>query len=319
VLAAENGDYAEAVRQAKIALGIFETLGLRERSAFAATVLGSALRYLGDREASRRCFQAAMDLRTQLGDRRGVSVAMNNLALLALDDGDLAGAREQFAAALVLKRLLGDNHSLALGLANLADVLIRMGELDAAQRALSEASELAADIGNPQLIGILAANHGDLAARQQRWAEAAAHYQASVLAHREGGHAHDVVVALIGLGRATYWLGHPDEAIRHLRTAEAMATQIAHPQGLADVRAALAEIGESATAGPLPDGLTTRQVEVLRLLAAGLSNKQIAGELHLSPVTVERHLATVYRKLSLGGRVEAASYAVSHGIAAPAR
>src|SRR5215475_14404232 len=78
-------------------------------------------------------------------------------------------------------------------------------------------------------------------------------------------------------------------------------------------------ICESADAAALPDGLTVRQVDVLRLLAAGLSNKQIAAELSLSPVTIERHLATVYRKLGLGGRVEAARYAVTHGLAAPAR
>jgi DNA-binding NarL/FixJ family response regulator len=76
---------------------------------------------------------------------------------------------------------------------------------------------------------------------------------------------------------------------------------------------------ERHLATALPDGLTVRQVDVLRLLAAGLSNKQIAAELCLSPVTIERHLATVYRKLGLGGRVEAARYAVTHGLAAPAR
>src|SRR6185312_13583229 len=89
VLAAENGDYPEAVRLAKIALGIFDTLGLPERSALAATVLGSAFRYLGDRDAAGRCFQAALDLRAKLDDRRGLSVALNNLALMALDEGDL--------------------------------------------------------------------------------------------------------------------------------------------------------------------------------------------------------------------------------------
>ena len=47
--------------------------------------------------------------------------------------------------------------------------------------------------------------------------------------------------------------------------------------------------------------LTGRQAEVLRLLAAGLSNKQIAAELFLSPATVERHLATIYRNLGLAG------------------
>lgn len=54
-----------------------------------------------------------------------------------------------------------------------------------------------------------------------------------------------------------------------------------------------------------------------RLLAAGLSNKQIAAELQLSPATVERHLATVYRKLGVTGRVDAARYALAHGLAAP--
>ena len=319
VLAAENGDYPEAVRLARIALNVFDSLGMRERSAFAATVLGSAYRYLDDRAAARRCFETALDLRAALGDRRGVSVAMNNLALMALDDGDLAGARANLEQALVIKRQLGDHHSLAIGLANLTDVLIRTHELEAARRTLAEAGELAEDLGNPRLSGLLAANHGYLAAAEGRWADAARHYQAAALAHQQGGHAHDVVVALTGLGRAVYRLGRPGEAARHLRAAEALAAGIANPQRLADVRTALAEIGESADAGALPDGLTARQVDVLRLLAGGMSNKQIAGELHLSPVTVERHLATVYRKLSLGGRVEAARYAVAHGLAAPAR
>jgi DNA-binding NarL/FixJ family response regulator len=123
---------------------------------------------------------------------------------------------------------------------------------------------------------------------------------------------------MIGLGRAMHRLGRTNEAIRRLRDAEALATQIASPQRLAELRAALAEIGEGG-AGPLPDGLTTRQAEVLRLLAGGMSNKQIASELYLSPATVERHLATIYRKLSLTGRVEATRYAVQNGLAGPAR
>jgi predicted ATPase/DNA-binding CsgD family transcriptional regulator len=318
-LAAENGDYPEAVRLAKTALGIFDTLGLRERSAFAASVLGSAYRYLGDRDAASRCFQTALDLRAELGDRRGLSVAVNNLALMALDDGDLAMARENLEQSLVIKRQLGDQNSLAIGLANLSDVLIRLGELDAARRALDEAAELAKGLGNPQVTGLLEANRGFLAAEQDRWAESADHYRAATLAHEEGGQAHDIVVALTGLGRAVHRLGRPGEAARHLRAAEALAAGIANPQRLADVRAALAETGESANAAALPDGLTVRQVDVLRLLADGLTNKQIAAELCLSPGTVERHLATVYRKLGLGGRVEAARYAVTHGLAAPPR
>jgi len=319
VLAAENGDYLEAVRLATTALGIFDTLGLRERSAFAATVLGSAHRYLGDRNAAARCFQTAMALRAELGDRRGMSVALNNLALMALDDGDLAMARENLERSLIIKRQLGDQNSLAIGLANLSDVLIRSGELDAARRALDEATELAEGLGNPQVTGLLEANRGFLSAEQGRWAESADHYRAATLAHEEGDQAHDIVVALTGLGRAVHRLGRADEAARHLRAAEALAAGIANPQRLADVRAALAEIGEGADAAALPGGLTARQADVLGLLARGLTNKQIAAELSLSPWTVERHLATIYRKLGLGGRVEAARYAVTHGLTAPAR
>jgi DNA-binding NarL/FixJ family response regulator len=139
-----------------------------------------------------------------------------------------------------------------------------------------------------------------------------------VLAHEEAGHANDVAAARIGLGRACYRLGRLEEAVRHLRGAEALAGEISNPQRLADARSALAEAGEGP-AGPPPGGLTARQAEVLCLLAAGLSNKEIAAELYLSPATVERHLATIYRRLGLSGRVEATRYAVTQGLAGQTR
>jgi predicted ATPase/DNA-binding NarL/FixJ family response regulator len=314
VLAAENSDYAAAVGQARVALREFERLGLTEPMAFAATVLGSAQRYLGDHAAARRSLQSAAGLREQLGDRRGVSAATNNLALLAMDEGDLARARELFEQTLVIKRQLGEPQSIAIGLANLADVLIKVGQWEAASRALGEAGELAETVGNPQLIGTLRCNQGNLAAQRRRWDQAAAHYQAAIAAHQDAGHPHDAVEAMIGLGRSLARLGRGEEAVRQLRAAEAVAEGIGSPQSQAEVRAALADLGETG-AGALPDGLTARQAEVLRLLAAGLSNKDIAAELFLSPATVERHLATIYRKLGVGGRVEAARYAIARGLA----
>jgi non-specific serine/threonine protein kinase len=315
VLAAENGDYTAAVRQGQQALAVFEPLGQREPMAHAATVVGSAHRYLGDRAAARRSFQAAMDLRASVGDRRGVSVALNNMALLEMDDGDLGRARELFEEALVIKRQLGEQRSLAIGLANLADVLIRSGQWEPARRALAEAAELAEGIGNPQLVGTLRCSQGNLAVRERDWARAAGHFEAAAAAHREAGHPHDTVEAMIGLGRAWHQMGRTADALRQLRAAEALAAQIANPQRLAEVRAALAEAGDPVA---LPDGLTARQAEVLGLLASGLSNKEIAGQLYLSPATVERHLATVYRKLGVTGRVEAARYAMVHGLATAA-
>jgi predicted ATPase/DNA-binding NarL/FixJ family response regulator/DNA-binding XRE family transcriptional regulator len=314
VLAAENGDYAAAVRHAEIAITIFVSLGLAERQAFAATVLGSAQRYLGDHASARASFQTAADLRAAIGDRRGMSVAINNMALLELDDGELGRARELFEQALAIKRQLGEQRSVAIGLANLADVLIRTAQWDEAERVLAECAAMPS--GNPQLIGTLRCNQGALAAHREDWAQASEHYRAAITALQAGGHPHDVIEAMIGLGRVTMRTGNRDDAVRQLREAEALAIEIGNPKRVAEAQAALAaEISGRAADRPRPANLTGRQAEVLKLLAAGLSNKQIAARLYLSAATVERHLATIYRNLGLSGRVDAARYAFEHGIA----
>ena len=323
VLAAENGDYSEAVRQAELAMAIFGPLGLKTRMTLAATVIGSANRYLGNHEGARRGFERAMELRTELGDRRGMSVAINNLALLELDDGNTDRAQRLFEQSLAIKRDFGERRSIALGLVNLADVLIRTGQWDTAETVLTEGAGLAA--GNPQLIGTIACNQGALAAHRQDWALATERFEAAIAASQAGGHPHDVIEAMIGLGRVHAQAGDQQAAVARLRVAQALAVEIGNPQLLAAAEAALAEITgpDAATAArhrpSRPENLTSRQAEVLALLAAGLSNKQIAAELYLSTATVERHLATIYRNLGLGGRVEAARFAMENGLAGPPR
>jgi len=61
-------------------------------------------------------------------------------------------------------------------------------------------------------------------------------------------------------------------------------------------------------------GLTAREKEILRLLAMGLSNKEIAHRLSLSEKTVKNYLSTVFQKLQLSDRVQAAIYALRHGL-----
>ena len=324
VLAAENGDYAEAIRNAGLAMAIFEPLGLKLRMTLAATVIGSANRYLGNTEAARLGFETAMRLREELGDRRGLSLAINNMAVLELDAGNIGRARELLEQALVIKRESGQQPSIAIGLANLADVLIKTGEWDAAERLLDEGIALAD--GNPQLTGIFRSNQGAISAHREDWAAAAEHFRAAIAASQAGGHPHDSIEPMIGLGRVYHRTGRRDEAFRELRSARALAADIGNAQRLGEAEAALAEVaGEPvAEAGaaapgsaPRPGNLTPRQADVLRLLAAGRSNKQIAAELYLSPATVERHLATIYRNLGLAGRVEAARFAIEHGLADP--
>jgi DNA-binding NarL/FixJ family response regulator len=65
---------------------------------------------------------------------------------------------------------------------------------------------------------------------------------------------------------------------------------------------------------PLPDGLTHREAEVLRLLARGLSNKEIGRALFVSPLTVKNHVAHIYEKTAVATRASAALYAVEHAL-----
>jgi len=63
-----------------------------------------------------------------------------------------------------------------------------------------------------------------------------------------------------------------------------------------------------------PNELTDREVEVLRVLARGLGNREIAEALVLSPRTVQHHLASVYDKIDLHTRAGAAVFAIEHGL-----
>ena len=65
---------------------------------------------------------------------------------------------------------------------------------------------------------------------------------------------------------------------------------------------------------PQVAGLTSREVEVLRLLAKGQSNKEIAAELVLSVRTVERHITNLYGKIDARGKADATAYAFTHGL-----
>src|SRR5207245_11138083 len=61
-------------------------------------------------------------------------------------------------------------------------------------------------------------------------------------------------------------------------------------------------------------GLTSREAEVLRLVARGQSNKEIAAELVLSVRTVERHITNLYSKIGARGKADATAYAFKHGL-----
>jgi DNA-binding CsgD family transcriptional regulator/pimeloyl-ACP methyl ester carboxylesterase len=92
-------------------------------------------------------------------------------------------------------------------------------------------------------------------------------------------------------------------------------------QGLLAIDAFLQDLppdgpaARSAPTGELPDGLSSREIEVLRLLAQGMSNQQVADELIISLNTVRRHVSNVFDKTGVSNRAQAAVYAKERGLA----
>jgi DNA-binding NarL/FixJ family response regulator len=112
---------------------------------------------------------------------------------------------------------------------------------------------------------------------------------------------------LIGLGCRA--LGDEDTADMELDAARWVFQQLGAVPDLARVEAHSRKTSASGVGG-----LTAREVEVLRLVAAGKSNRAIAADLFISEKTVARHMSNIFTKLSLSSRSAATAYAYEHGL-----
>ena len=96
-----------------------------------------------------------------------------------------------------------------------------------------------------------------------------------------------------------------------LTEAAALAERIGMPMLLARISALDSPTVPSSA---LPDGLSPREVEILRLVVRGLSNRQIGTALFISEHTAANHMRSILRKTSCANRTEAATYAHRHGL-----
>jgi DNA-binding NarL/FixJ family response regulator len=156
-------------------------------------------------------------------------------------------------------------------------------------------------------LGVLAATMGD-------HARAIEHFERATTRNREIGAITWLAHTLYGHGRALTTRGRGEDVARAsalLSEAIQLAQQIGMPSLLA--RAERVQTGgDQITA--LPDELSAREVEILRLVAAGHSNREIGQRLYISSHTVANHIRSILRKTGAANRTEAAGYAFRHAL-----
>ena len=101
-----------------------------------------------------------------------------------------------------------------------------------------------------------------------------------------------------------------------VRPKQAICTPLGAHRALVRADALAARLATRKSLAPtFPDGLSAREVDVLRLVATGLTNPQVAERLFLSPRTVKAHVAHIYGKLGVANRAAATRFALERGLA----
>ncbi|MGN6812289.1 MAG: helix-turn-helix transcriptional regulator, partial [Thermomicrobiales bacterium] len=160
-----------------------------------------------------------------------------------------------------------------------------------------------------RLLGELDTAAGDHAA-------AAAHLETALTLADACGARHERALILLALANLCRARGDVPAARAHLDAVRALCVPMGAVLTLARANALAARL-PAAPAPPataLPAGLTAREAEVLRLVAAGLANAEIADQLSLSPRTVNAHLTTIYGKLGVTSRGAAIRFALDHDL-----
>jgi len=289
-----RGAYDEALAEFALAQRRYRLEGTTAPAALALTEQGDVLRVRGKLDEAEACYGQA----AELGHEPQPGLALSWLA------------RGRTAAAVsAMRRLLAEAQGpvrrswmLPAGV----EVMVAAGLLDEARRYAEELFEIAALFGNPAVKAM------------------AAYAGANV---RLGcGEVEDALVQAREATRLWNGIDSPYEAARArvlvARALREVGDEDSATTEFAVARRSLAEVGAVSAAQDIdrllgrtrPGGLTEREVEVLRLVAEGRSNSDIARTLVLSQKTVERHLSNIFTKLNVPSRTAAAAYAHEHGL-----
>lgn len=208
-----------------------------------------------------------------------------------------------------IRVLIVDDHTIVRKgiralMAEIEDIEVA-GEASSGQEAIKQAESLNPDVilmdlVMPEMDGIEAISH--ISAHQP---------QARILVLTSFT-ADDKVFPAIKAGALGYLLkdSEPEDLVRSIRQVQRGEPSL-HPS---IARKVLEELSQPTPRKPAPEPLTEREVEVLRLLAKGLGNPEIADQLVIAEVTVRTHVSNILSKLHLANRVQATLYALREGL-----
>jgi ATP/maltotriose-dependent transcriptional regulator MalT len=289
-----RGEWADAEREAALACDELAGLHLPNAAAGFAEI-GEIRRRLGDLAGAEAAFGKAEELcgRPPAG-----------LALLRLAQNKAGAATAIVRGALDAETW--NRLARARLLAAAAQIAIVTGDTAAAGAAVDELEAIAEDYDSPALLASAAMARGrvQLAGGDDA---ACATLRAALARWQELEAPHEVATVRTLLGLACRDAGDHDGAVASFAAAESVFDRLGATLDARLVR-------DLTTPPRLPGGLTEREAQVLRLAAAGGTNREIAADLHLSEKTVARHLSNIFTKIGVSSRSGATAYAFEHRI-----
>jgi predicted ATPase/DNA-binding CsgD family transcriptional regulator len=277
-----QGDLARAHARLEECLAISREVGYKRNIGLSIFYLGLVTLRQGDVDRARSLLEESLVLFKEVGERGRIAEVFFSQGLISFGQGDYAVARALMEESLKILKKLDYKWQTVVCLEGLAAVMAAQGEPVRAVWFMSAAQALCETIGIP-LSSLSQARHElTIASVRTQLGE-----QAFDAAWAEG---------------------------RTMTPEQALAAQ--EPV----VMPITAPVGPSTTppvprTPAYPDGLTAREGEVLRLVAQGLTNEQVAEQLVISPRTVNSHLTSIFSKIGVSSRGAATRYAIEHQLA----
>jgi ATP/maltotriose-dependent transcriptional regulator MalT len=310
-----RGEYARARAMYEECLVVFRELN--DKVGIAASLHQLALvffLFLDDRTRVVLLLEESLVLWKEIGSPGGIALWYYLAGLVALHQGDAAQAHLLLQESVVLFKEIGDRRHIAQSLSGLAKVEAVQCNYAAARTLYEEILALRMEIDDKNiafalegLAGVVAAQ-GDPTWAARLWGEAESLRIAMgtpIPLVYQADYEHSVTAARSQLGKeafTTAWAEGRGMTLEHV---------LAKREPMPETNSALTAPSSAATAPPSPDGLTPREVEVLVLLAQGLTSAQIAEQLIIDVVTVNFHVRSIYSKLGVTSRSAATLIAVT--------